>query len=189
MPVSGAGSVTPGTGTFGTYNYDSLGRPTGGIKSINKPQASVTRDTVIGNCATAVGKIESPTAASGTDQGGHMIGLQLGGWGLRANLNPQYNNFNTYVAAGQSAVEGNWLQLETAIKKCQNLITKTATVTVAVSNWNTATGNRPYTWKITVDITGLASISGTFDNTNLGGTSGTSTRSTMVSSLQNAGCL
>jgi DNA/RNA non-specific endonuclease len=176
--TSAAGSVV-NQGANGSYSVDSLGRPYQGLKTVAKPAVATVRSSAVSACSAAVGKIESPTATAGTDQGGHLIGLQYGGWGLRLNLAPQFASFNT----------GNWLQLENAVTKCGNLAgTKTATVTVTVTFPSTTT-NRPSTFAMSIAVTGAAIINGSFPNTDLGGVNGTSTRTTMTTALTAAGCI
>jgi DNA/RNA non-specific endonuclease len=183
--------VQPGTGQYGSYSIDSEGRPYQGLKAIAKPVVATPRDGAVNTCSSAVGKL-----GNATDQGGHLIGLQYGGWGLRANLAPQFNTFNTYVNTGQGAVEGNWLQLEKAVTKCANLPgARVATVTVVVS-FGSALTDRPSSFAMDVSFAGAttpasatpAKISGTFDNADLGGPNGTTTRTSMVNKLVAASC-
>jgi hypothetical protein len=170
--------VQPGSGQYGSYSVDSLGRPYQGVKTVAKPVVATPRDSTVSACSAAVGKLGDAT----TDQGGHLIGLQYGGWGLRLNLAPQFGSFNG----------GNWVQLENNLAKCGALAAgKTATVTVTIAFADTVT-NRPNSFKMTVNITGATAISGTFSNdanSGSGGQPGTTTRTTMVTAINTAGCI
>lgn len=176
--TSAAGTTVRPAGNGGAYTIDSLGRPYQGLITL-PPVNPTTRTSAVSSCSAAVGKIDGATDT----QGGHILGLQYGGWGLRANLAPQNSSFNT----------GNWAQLEGQIALCGNLIGKTATVKVTLVYARSAgEQNTPNTWTPSITVGSAAAITGTFKNTaadsGTGATAGTTLRTSLVSQLSAAGC-
>lgn len=165
---------------------DGYGRPYKASQEI-VPISATPRTTQVSDCSAAIGKL------GGSDyRGGHLIGLQLGGYGLRANLAPQHFNFNS----------GNWLQIENAAAKCQNLYSINVFGRRGTAYYDTkvfytsGSTDKPYEFqvKITTVRPGFTSdevdqTEGAFDNVAYGGANGTATRQRIVSDLADDGCL
>jgi DNA/RNA non-specific endonuclease len=122
--------------------------------------------------------------------GGHLVGSQLGGFGGRANLVPQDSNFN----------RGNWLQIEKAVKSCDNtslppgqaLEKSVYYARVVYFNESKELSLLPSRM-----IAGLGLNVGTsrefngewgFRNVSIGGPNGPKTRENFVNFLKNRGC-
>jgi hypothetical protein len=107
-----------------------------------------------------------------------LIAASLGGWGKRANLVPQDSNFN----------QGNWNQIEQQTAKCTGLSSQRIFYQVTLGYPNSST-LIPSTFSLYLeDRVQGDSISRTFQNVDLGGTSGTSNRQAMVNFLIANGC-
>lgn len=168
---------------------DNVGRPYRAAKTIT-PITPTTRTWKVDECSAYVGKLEGRVGF----QGGHLVGLQLGGWGLRSNLVPQNTNFNT----------GNWAQIENAAKLCQSLHNNyfdflgrrgSAYYSTIVLYSNTTTYT-PYEFQLTIETyrptfntSDSEVIYGAFTNTAYGGADGSTTRQRMVQELRDEGCV
>ncbi|MBZ9752252.1 DNA/RNA non-specific endonuclease [Deinococcus sp. HMF7604] len=152
----------------GHYYIDAEGRPRSAYRYL-PPVTAAARDTA---CQGTVGNLDNP---NGYD-GGHLIGSQLGGWGKRANMAPQEQNFN----------RGNWVQIENQAAKCSRLANGTLTYLARVTYPNSST-NTPSTWTIEMTI-GSDTFTRTFNNAAGGGPNGTAYRQQAVSWLIGKGC-
>lgn len=152
----------------GYYYIDAEGRPRSAYRYL-PPIGAAARDTT---CQGTVGNLDN---AAGYD-GGHLIGSQLGGWGRRANMAPQQENFN----------RGNYAQIENQAALCTRLATNSLTYLARVTYPNTST-NTPSTWTLEFKLNGEV-FTRTFDNAAYGGPNGTTYRQQAVNWLISKGC-
>jgi hypothetical protein len=116
--------------------------------------------------------------AENDDDGGHMIGSQLGGYGGRVNLVPQDLNFN----------RGNWLQIENAAAACAALPEQQIFYLVR-AEYEDETSLVPVTMSVTLENRRTSdSVSFTFANDDGGGPDGTEKRNQAVDFLTDQGC-
>jgi len=159
----------------GEYYYiDSAGRPSRAYTDLPPVTAEARNDT----CQANVGNWGDAENSSNDYDGGHLIGSQLGGWGKRANLVPQDANFN----------RGNWAQLENKMALCRALPSGRMHYYISANYPNSST---LIPSKMGMDISNNssgASVSLSFQNTDQGGSNGTSERTRGVSFLTNQGC-
>lgn len=153
----------------GYYYIDAEGRPRSAYRYL-PPITAATRDTT---CQGTVGNLDNP---DGYD-GGHLVGSQLGGWGRRANMAPQEQNFN----------RGNYAQIENQTAKCSPLTKSSLTYLARVTYPNSST-NTPSSWTLELKLNGEV-MTRTFDNAPYGGPNGTTSRQQIVSWLISKGCV
>jgi hypothetical protein len=153
---------------------ESSGRPNRAYKYL-PPIVEAPRITA---CQTTVGQWGDAEQPSNDYDGGHMIGSQLGGYGGRVNLVPQDLNFN----------RGNWAQIENKATECAALPAERIFYYVRVDYGN-STSLVPSTMSLTLENRSTEeSVSFTFSNVDLGGSSGTDQRIDAVNFLDEQGC-
>ena len=156
------------------YFIDGSGRPNRAYANLPPITAAARSES----CQASVGQWGDAANPSNDYDGGHLIGSQLGGYGRRANLVPQDANFN----------RGNWVTLENKMAKCGSLPSGRMRYTVGAGYPNSTTLiPNTMTMEIRNQSTG-ASVFMSFQNTDYGGSNGTSEKNKSVSWLTNQGC-
>jgi hypothetical protein len=156
------------------YFIDSSGRPNRAYSYLPPIAAEARSDS----CQASVGQWGDAANPSNDYDGGHLIGSQLGGWGKRANLVPQDANFN----------RGNWVTLENKMARCAVLPNGRMRYYIGANYPNTTTLiPNNMTMELRNQSTG-SSVLLSFDNTDYGGTNGTSEKTRGVTFLTNQGC-
>ncbi|HKO94801.1 MAG TPA: DNA/RNA non-specific endonuclease [Polyangiaceae bacterium] len=156
------------------YYIDGSGRPQRSYKYLPPISAAPRNETCQGN----VGRWGDAENPGNNYDGGHLIAASLGGWGKRANLVPQDSNFN----------QGNWNQIEQQAAKCGALSSQRMLYQVTLSYPNGST-LIPSTFSLYLEDRSQGdSISRSFQNVDLGGSSGTSNRQALINFLIANGC-
>lgn len=156
------------------YYIDSAGRPSKAYSHLPPINSEARNDA----CQASVGQWGDAANPGADYDGGHLIGSQLGGWGVRANLVPQEANFN----------RGNYAQLENKMAQCGGLSSGRMLYSITVSYPNSTT-LIPSTWNVYIqDRTQGDYVSLNFQNASQGGPNGTSERERGVSFLAANGC-
>ncbi len=162
------------------YTYiDSAGRP-GSASKVFPPLGLADRDET---CQRTVGNLFTGISQPNY-QGGHLIADGLGGYGGRANLAPQWGNFNT----------GIWRVAEQKIKTCRNLGFLSVDMNTLLTYPNSV-DIIPDTWKMygiinnsRVRPTRTLAFSALFANGQRGGTGGPEVLNRFRNDLDLVGC-
>jgi hypothetical protein len=156
------------------YYVDSFGRPARAETRL----PPIETDERNPSCQLRVGKWGDDEDAENDYDGGHLIGSQLGGWGARANMVPQNDNFN----------RGNWAQLENCLARCTSVERRRFTYLVEV-HYPDASTLIPDAMKMNITDTEHGEVlSLKFENADGGGANGNDERKRGVDWLHARGC-